>query len=120
MKPRKIESTARGNDGLQRLTDLARAGNAKVWPWRELRSAHFPAETDEASQRKLAEWARKNDIEWHLRPETVHISRSRHELRVVVLLEPRGRPAQTAERDSSSLVSVLRVPTKRARNKPAS
>ena len=107
---------------MQRLTDLARTGNARTWPWRELRSEHFPAETDEASQRKLAEWARKNNIEWHLRPETVHISRSRHELRVVVLLEPRGQatpPAQTAERDSS-LASALRVPTKRARNRPAS
>ncbi len=90
-----------------------------VWPWRELRSEHFPAETDEASQRKLAEWARKNNIEWQLRPETVHISRSRHELRVVVLLEPRERAAQTAELDSS-LASSLRVPTKRARKRPAS
>jgi hypothetical protein len=114
---RKNESTQAA--ALQRLTDLARAGNARTWPWRELRSEHFPAETDEASQRKLAEWARKNGIEWRLRPETVHISRSRHELRVVVLLEPRERAAQAAEPDSS-LASSLRVPTKRARKRPAS
>jgi hypothetical protein len=116
---RKNESTARTPGGLQRLTDLARAGNARAWPWDELRSRHFRAPTDEASQRKLAEWARKNDIVWNLQPETVRVGRSRRELRVVVLLEPRERAAQTAERDSS-LASSLRVPTKRARNKPAS
>jgi hypothetical protein len=104
---------------LQRLTDLARAGSARSWPWEVLRSQHFPARTDAASQRKLAEWARKNDIVWNLQPETVRVSRSRQEIRVVVLLEPRGRAAQTAERDSS-LASALRVPTKRARNRPAS
>ncbi len=82
---------APANAGLQRLTDRVRAGKASPWPWPRLRSEHFPAETDEASQRKLAEWARKNGIEWKLQPEVVRIGRSRQQVRVVVL-ETRRKP----------------------------
>ena len=77
--------------GLQRLTNLIHAGKASPWPWPRLRSEHFPAETDEASQRKLAEWAMKNGIEWKLQPEVVRIGRSRQQVRVVVL-EARRKP----------------------------
>jgi hypothetical protein len=83
---RKNEAT----DALQRLTSLARAGNAGSWSWEQLRSEHFPARTDEASQRKLAEWARKNGVDWKLQPETVRVGKSRR-IRVVVLLEPAQR-----------------------------
>ena len=69
------------------LTSLARAGNAGSWSWEQLRSEHFPARTDEASQRKLAEWARKNGVDWKLQPETVRVGGSSR-IRVVVLLEP--------------------------------
>jgi hypothetical protein len=83
---RKNEAT----DALQRLTSLARAGNAGSWSWEQLRSEHFPARTDEASQRKLAEWARRNGVDWRLQPETVRVGKSRR-IRVVVLLEPAQR-----------------------------
>lgn len=93
---RKNESTDQAAAAaLQRLTNLARAGTAGSWPWAQLRSQHFPARTDEASQRKLAEWARKNGVDWRLQPETVRVGRSR-QIRVVVLLEPRS------DRDSGS------------------
>ena len=83
--PKRRTSTPR-TGGLQRLTELVRAGKVRTpWPWALLRSQHFPAETDEASQRKFAEWAKKNGFEWDLQPETVRIGRSRQQVRVVVL-----------------------------------
>jgi hypothetical protein len=83
--PKRRSSTPR-TGGLQRLTELVRAGKVRTpWPWALLRSQHFPAETDEASQRKFAEWAKKNGFEWDLQPETVRIGRSRQQVRVVVL-----------------------------------
>jgi hypothetical protein len=83
--PKRRTSTPR-TGGLQRLTELVRAGKVRTpWPWALLRSQHFPAETDEASQRKFAEWAKRNGFEWDLQPETVRIGRSRQQVRVVVL-----------------------------------
>jgi hypothetical protein len=63
---------------------------AGAWPWAQLRQ-RFPAQTDEASQRKLAAWARKNGVEWELQPGTVRLGRSRQKVRVVVL-EPARKP----------------------------
>ena len=87
------------DSGLQRFTEQVRAGKAATpQPWASLRS-HFPAETDEASQRKFAEWARKNGFEWDLQPETVRIGHSRQQVRVVVL--PPGRRAPVKRRTRS-------------------
>jgi hypothetical protein len=87
----KRKSSAPKTGELQRLTELVRAGKVRTpWPWASLRSQHFPAETDEASQRKFAEWARENGFEWDLQPEKVRIGRSRQQVRVVVL--PGGKP----------------------------
>jgi hypothetical protein len=80
--------------GLQRLTELVRAGKVRApMPWASLRS-EFPAQTDEASQRKFAEWARKNGFEWNLQPEKVPIGRSRQQVRVVVLVPGAKLPAR--------------------------
>lgn len=85
--------------GLQRLTELVRAGRVTTpWPWALLRAQHFPAETDEASQRKFAEWAKRNGFEWDLQPETVRVGKSRQQIRVAVLA-PRRKP--TTKRRSS-------------------
>ena len=70
----------------------ATAPAAGTWSWEELRSRHFPAKSDAASQRKLAEWAKSNGVDWKLQPETVRVGKSRR-VRVVVLLQPRGDKA---------------------------
>ena len=78
---------------LQRFTQAVVAGRAKApWPWAELRARHFRADTDEASQKKLAQWAKENGIEWDLRPDTVRLGRSRQQIRVVVLEAGRRPP----------------------------
>jgi hypothetical protein len=92
--PKRKSSTPK-TGGLQRLTELVRAGKVSTpWPWALLRSQHFPAETDEASQRKFAEWARENGFEWDLQPETVRIGSSRQQVRVVVLAPGAKRPVK--------------------------
>lgn len=92
--PKRKTSTPR-TGGLQRLTELVRAGKMRTpWPWALLRSEHFPAETDEASQRKFAEWARENGFEWELQPETIRIGRSRQQVRVIVLAPGAKRPVK--------------------------
>src|SRR3954470_21780804 len=78
---------------LERLTRSVLTGSApSPWPWALFRAQHFPAATDAASQRKVDDWARKNNIRWDLQPEIVTVGRSRRQIRVVVL-EPGRRPA---------------------------
>jgi hypothetical protein len=83
---------APSTDPLERLTHSVLTGSApSPWPWALFRAQHFPAATDAASQRKVDEWARKNNIRWELQPEIVTVGRSRRQIRVVVL-EPGRRP----------------------------
>jgi len=90
--PKRKPSPATGGP-LQRFAQAVVTGRArKPWPWAELRARHFRAETDEASQKMLAEWAKENGIEWDLQPGTVRLGRSRQKIRVVVLEAGRRPP----------------------------
>ena len=92
MPKRKSSSPAAGGP-LQRFAQEVISGRSrKPWPWAELRARHFRAETDEASQKMLAEWAKQNGIEWDLQPGTVPLGRSRQQIRVVVLEAGRRPP----------------------------
>jgi hypothetical protein len=97
MSKRKAPSLASGP--LQRFAQAVVTGRArKPWPWAELRARHFRAETDEASQKMLAQWAKENGIEWDLQPGTVRLGRSRQEIRVVVLEAGRRPPIRRRAR----------------------
>jgi hypothetical protein len=90
MPRRKTASSS--SDPLERLTHSVLTGSApNPWPWALFRAQHFPAPTDAASQRKVDDWAKKNNIRWQLQPEIVSVGRSRRQIRVVVL-EPGRRP----------------------------
>jgi hypothetical protein len=90
--PKRKASPERGGP-LQRFTQAVVTGRARTpWPWAELRAQYFSAETDEASQTKLAEWAKQNGIEWDLQPDSVRLGRSRQKIRVVVLQATRRPP----------------------------
>jgi hypothetical protein len=89
----KRKAAARADAPLQRFTEAVITGRVrKPWSWAELRARHFRAESDEASQKMLAEWAKQNGIEWDLQPGTVRLGKSRQEIRVVVLEAGRRPP----------------------------
>jgi hypothetical protein len=54
---------------LLRFTEGVCAGPSREWPWQRLREQFFEADSEQASLKKLDDWARENGVAIHWRQQ---------------------------------------------------